>query len=352
MTDLSAIVAPLLAWYRLHARKLPWRENPTPYRVWISEIMLQQTRVETVKPYFHRFLAALPEVSKLAAAPEEELQRLWSGLGYYRRARQLQRAAQQIMNEHHGVFPSRYEQVRALPGIGDYTAGAILSIAFNQPEPAVDGNVLRVLARLTDCRDEVQNPAVRRRFAGALRAVYPAGRCGDFTQSLMELGAVVCTPQRTPDCAACPLAAHCLARARGSVDQLPVRTPVRERRSEQRTVLMLLHENRVALRRRPPHGLLAGLWEFPNREEELGPEELKTLLTERGLEPEEFTPGPAARHLFTHLEWRLSSWFIRCRNAAGADELHWVPREALGRDYPLPAAFRACQKALLNMKLV
>ncbi|MBQ3141261.1 MAG: A/G-specific adenine glycosylase, partial [Clostridia bacterium] len=264
MTDLKLIVQPLLDWYAQNKRVLPWRENTDPYRVWVSEIMLQQTRVEAVIPYYLRFLERFPSVQALADAPEDELLKAWEGLGYYSRARNLQKTARIVCEKFGGRFPSDYEQLLKLPGIGVYTAGAIASIAFEKPTPAVDGNVLRVLSRLTESHDDITEPAVKARFTQLLADVYPSTRRGDFTQSLMELGATVCVPNGPARCGQCPLAQLCKAQLHGIQHLLPVKAPKQTRRSEDKTVLLLRCGQRYAVRRREPDGLLGGLWEFPS----------------------------------------------------------------------------------------
>ncbi len=323
----------LLDWYSRSARELPWRRNPTPYQEWVSEIMLQQTRVETVKPYFERFLAALPDVDALADAPDELLLKLWEGLGYYSRARNLRKAARMIRDEFGGRFPDTVEELLKLPGIGDYTAGAIASIAFERPEPAVDGNVLRVAARLL--KQSAPDKSVVRE---ALRPLYPATRRGDFTQSLMELGALVCLP-KTPRCEGCPVAGLCRARADGSMGEYPAKTPKPVRRIEKWTVLLLISEGRIALRRRPETGLLAGLPEFPMLPGERTAAEVAAELAEKKFAPGEPEALPAAKHIFSHLEWRMTGFLCRCKERPG--DLLWVTPEELRRDYALPSAFSA-----------
>ena len=258
MKPFSMLPALLLPWYADNARVLPWRESRDPYRVWVSEIMLQQTRVEAVMGYYARFLRALPTVEALAAADEDALFKLWEGLGYYSRARNLQRAAQKIVTEYGGVFPHDYERVRALPGVGPYTAGAICSICFDLPKAAVDGNVLRVTARYLGDDTPIDESAHKAKIAAQLEDVYPAGNCGTFTQSLMELGATVCTP-RSPKCASCPLRQHCRAFAQNTVDRLPVKTPKKEKRRVEKTVFLLWYGEELALVRREESGLLGGM---------------------------------------------------------------------------------------------
>ena len=273
-SQLAAIVQPLLSWYDTHARVLPWREHPAPYRVWVSEIMLQQTRVEAVKPYFERFMTALPTIRDLAEAPEDVILKLWEGLGYYNRVRNMQKAARKLVAEYDGQMPADFDAILALPGIGSYTAGAIASIAFGLPYPAVDGNVLRVLSRIEKNYDDILKQSVKRRFEQEVKAVIPADRAGDFSQSLIELGAIVCVPNGAPKCGECPLAALCEAHKNGVETELPKKTPPKSRRIEDKTVLVLVSDNQAALRKRPAKGLLAGLYELPNLEGYLNSEQV------------------------------------------------------------------------------
>lgn len=342
--SLQAIVAPLLEWYDRHARILPWRESPEPYRVWISEIMLQQTRVEAVKPYYDRFLKELPDLHALAEAPEPQLLKLWEGLGYYNRVRNLQKAARVIVSEYGGEFPRDVETLRSLPGIGEYTAGAIASISFNRPEPAVDGNVLRVVSRLAASREDISSPKVKGAISDALRQVYPAGRCGDFTQSLMELGATVCLPNGAPRCAECPLAELCAGRREGIAAGLPVKPGRKPRRIEPRTVFLLRCGDRIALLRRPGSGLLAGLWEFPNTAGSLTVTEAAEWMAGQGIFAERIIATGGAKHVFTHLEWHMSGFLADCKAENGG--FHWVTRDELEREISLPTAFRPFVEAL------
>ncbi|MCD8117034.1 MAG: A/G-specific adenine glycosylase [Oscillospiraceae bacterium] len=327
----------LLPWYDIHKRPLPWRQDPTPYRVWVSEIMLQQTRIEAVRGYFDRFMAALPTVEALAAAEEETALKLWEGLGYYSRARNLRRAAQIVMEEYDGRIPSDVKALRALPGIGDYTAGAVASIAFGLPEPAVDGNVLRICARLTACGESIGDGRVKRRFHEELRTQYPTVRCGDLTSAVMELGETVCLPG-TPDCESCPLWDKCLARARGRQTDYPVMPDKRPRRIQPRTVFILTCQGRTALRRRPDKGLLAGLWELPNVEGRLDEQAALAQAAAWGCGPVKAASCGEAVHIFTHLEWHMTGWRIEC--AVMPERFTWA--EAGERErYPIPTAFRA-----------
>jgi len=332
MSGLEELPVPLLEWFRDNARKLPWRDEPTAYHVLVSEVMLQQTRVAAVLNYYNRFLTEAPDTAALAALPEERLMKLWQGLGYYARARNLQAAARQIMDEHGGVFPSDYQSIRALKGVGDYTAGAICSIAFGQPVPAVDGNVLRVTARLTGYGGDVSAPAAKRYAAGLLRPVIPHRDAGAFTQALMELGAVVCLPNGAPLCEKCPARGFCTAHLEGREGELPVKAPKRPRRIEERTVWLIFYEHKAALRRRPARGLLAGLWEFPN---ELGAQP-----------PAEWTLAPLtgayagqARHIFTHIEWHMTALTVQAASPGLPEGWVWADRRALEQTYAVPSAF-------------
>ena len=328
----------LLPWFAEHRRDLPWRRDREPYHVWLSEIMLQQTRVEAVRGYYLRFLERLPDIAALASAPEDVLLKLWEGLGYYSRVRNLQKAAQCVMEQHGGEFPRELSAIRALPGIGDYTAGAIASICFEAPTAAVDGNVLRVILRLTACADSPADVRVRRRIGEELSAVYPAGHCGDFTQALMELGATVCLPNGAPQCGACPLRALCEAHAQGTELQFPTKPPKKPRRIEEKTVFFLQCGGQYAVRKRPETGLLAGLWELPNVEGTLDAQQALALLDSWGLVPEELTRTRERTHIFTHVEWRMRCYDIRV--SMPADSFTWVSGTRFQQDIALPTAFR------------
>ncbi len=332
----------LVPWFLRAKRDLEWRNNPTPYRVWISEIMLQQTRVEAVKPYYDRFLAELPDVAALAAVDEARLLKLWEGLGYYRRARNLQAAAKKIMLDYGGVFPSDYDDVRGLPGIGDYTAGAILSIAFGKPFPAVDGNVLRVVSRVTASREDIDSPKIRKELTDALASVYPAGQCSEFTQSLMELGATVCLPNGAPLCLTCPLADICIASWDCLTDEIPVRKTKAARPVKEFAVVVLRDaDGRFAVRRRPETGLLAGLYEFPNME---GRPDMTALKT--AFHAVRIRNSGTARHIFTHVEWDMTLYLAETDDPPGGFE--WVPRAALCSETAIPSAFKAALKLALD----
>ena len=341
MNPLELLPIPLLGWYRENARVLPWRSDPTPYHVLVSEIMLQQTRVAAVLGYYARFMEELPTAADLAAVDEERLMKLWQGLGYYNRARNLKRAAVRIMEDFQGIFPSRYADILSLPGVGEYTAGAVASIAFGVPVPAVDGNVLRVVARITGDGGDILKPAVRRRMGEAVRAVMPLECPGDFNQALMELGATVCLPNGAPLCGSCPAAEFCTARREARTGELPVKPPKKARRVEERTVFLLFYQNQTALRRRPDKGLLAGLWEYPN-EPGAGLERLEQW----GIEPRAVTPAGEGKHIFTHIEWHMRALAVEAAGPELPAGWVWAGAEALGEIYAVPNAFQAFQPAV------
>lgn len=349
---LEKIPAPLLRWFHGQARQLPWREYPTPYRVWISEIMLQQTRVAAVMPYFSRFITALPDAAALASADEETLLKLWEGLGYYSRVRNLQKAARILIRQYDGKLPPDFEALLTLPGIGRYTAGAISSIAYGQKHPAVDGNVLRVIMRLTDCADDVLKDTTKRAVENALLSIMPEGsQAGAFNQALMELGALICLPRKSASCPDCPLRDLCFARAAGHVEQLPAKKPKKARRVEKRTVLLLCRNASIAIDQRPPQGLLAGLWELPNYGGHLTKKAALSLLTEAGLQPASWKKLPPARHIFSHIEWDLIGWRVELRESVRESPanynqnpllppLRWIEPTELKRTYSIPSAFQ------------
>ncbi len=333
--DLSLIIQPLLAWYSGYKRDLPWRHNPTPYRVWISEIMLQQTRVDPVIPYYQRFMAEVPDVQTLAALPEERLLKLWEGLGYYSRARNLQKAARNILEQ--GAFPATFEGWKGLPGIGEYTAGAICSIALGLPTPAVDGNVLRVLSRVKGSFEDITNPNVKKEFTRQLAQIYPVGKTSEFTQSLMELGALICLPNGEPRCDVCPLEELCEAKGRGLIEQIPVKAPKKPRKIQKKTVVILRKDDCVAVQKRPSKGLLANLWEFPSVDEKLKPEEL--LKAYEHLLPANVRSLPDSVHIFSHIEWHMTGYEITVEKIS--DAYFWAPIQQVLNELAIPKAFRA-----------
>ncbi len=333
--SLQAIPTPLLGWYDKNRRSLPWREEVSAYRTWVSEIMLQQTRVAAALPYFQRFMAAFPTVEALAQADTEQVLKLWEGLGYYSRARNLQKAAKIIAQR--GAFPETYEEVLALPGIGDYTAGAILSIAFSQPIPAVDGNALRIVSRLTGSGENILEDKTRKAFRALVAEVIPQDRPGEFNQALMDLGATVCLPA-APLCEACPLRGHCTAFREGRTGELPVRISKTHRRTEEKTVFLLLRpDGAVALRQREATGLLAGLWEYPHTEGKLEEEQAARQLEAWGITAKKWHKQLDFHHIFTHIRWEMRGYVITV-TGQGAEGWHWCDAEERGR-LAVPSAF-------------
>lgn len=377
--DLEQLVFPLLQWFLNHARVLPWREEPTPYRVWVSEIMLQQTRVEAVKPYFERFTTALPDADALSVCPEDELLKLWEGLGYYNRVRNMQKAAVEVVENYGGQLPADYEKLLKLKGIGHYTAGAVASIAYGIPVPAVDGNVLRVLTRVSADDTDIMKQSFRNQMetlleklmhgtsdrneknvflwmedADDLRAqVYHQNLAGAFNQALMELGATVCVPNGAPLCEECPWKDLCEAKKQGLIGQIPVKSKAKPRKIEEKTVLILRDDDKVAIRKRPQKGLLAGLYELPNVEGSMGQEEVVSLVKQMGYAPIRIQPLGEAKHIFSHIEWHMTGYVIRVeepemrqqvQSGSQKDDLLFVNAEDAKEKYAIPSAFAAYAK--------
>ena len=339
--SLDLIAKPLLEWYDSGRRILPWREDPTPYHVWLSEIMLQQTRVEAVKPYYDRFLRELPDIASLAAVEEEKLLKLWEGLGYYNRARNLKKSAKQIMEEYDGMMPEDYDSLMNLTGIGSYTAGAIASIAFGKTVPAVDGNVLRVLARLRADDRDIMDVKVRKSIEEELRGVIPQERPGDFNQALMELGATVCVPNGSPKCSECPWKEFCQAKIQDRISEYPKKAAKKPRRVEKKTVLLIQYDHRIALCRRPEKGLLAGMYEFPFMEGNQKEEQVISYLKSLGVMPLRIRKLKPAKHIFTHKEWHMTGYFVRVDELTGMGEYVFVDPAEIKDKYPVPSAYAA-----------
>lgn len=343
----------LLKWYDANRRVLPWREKPEAYRVWVSEIMLQQTRVEAVKPFYDRFMKQLPDVAALASAEEETLLKLWEGLGYYNRVRNLQRAARQIEEQYGGSLPDQYVELLQLPGIGSYTAGAIASIAYGEKRPAVDGNVLRVLSRLREDDRLISDARVKSRVEEELLAVMPEDRPGDFNQAMMELGACVCVPNGAPHCGNCPLAALCKAHVDGVEMEYPRKSASKKRTIEEKTVLVLLDDTRTAIRKRPSKGLLAGMYEFPVMEGIHSAEEVIAYLNRKGLKILRIQELEKAKHVFTHKEWHMTGYLVRVDELepkkCDSEDWIFIQPEETNDKYPIPSAYTAYTK-MLQMK--
>lgn len=353
---LEQIGEPLLKWYDSGRRILPWRENPQPYHVWLSEIMLQQTRVEAVKPYFDNFIANAPDIRALAKMEEDKLVKLWEGLGYYNRVRNLQKAAKIIMDEYGGTMPSEYENLIKLPGIGSYTAGAIASIAYGKPVPAVDGNVLRVLARLRLDGDDILAQKTKSRVEKELQEIIPSDRPGDFNQALMELGAMVCLPNGEPKCGECPWGAICQAHCLGKIAEYPKKKAKKARKIEEKTVLVIQDGEKAAFRKRPKKGLLAGMYEFPMLEGYRTEEEVLKELKHIGLKVLHIKSIGEAKHIFSHKEWHMAGYAVRvdeleeAEGAKGGQDWIFIDKDEARERYPIPSAYAAYAE-YLDIKL-
>ncbi|MEG1362687.1 MAG: A/G-specific adenine glycosylase [Lachnospiraceae bacterium] len=339
--ELTRIIVPLLEWYRENKRALPWRENQDAYGVWVSEIMLQQTRVEAVIPYYKRFMQALPTISSLAECGENQLLKLWEGLGYYNRVRNMQIAARTIEQDYGGVFPGSYEQMIQLKGIGSYTGGAIASIAYGEPVPAVDGNVLRIIARVCGDDWDIAKQATKKRTEGYLREIMPKKMPGDFNQALMELGATVCVPNGEPNCSRCPWNTMCRTHELEAYADYPVKKKPEKRKIEERTVLLIKRGDEILLIKRPEKGLLSGLFEFPNRKGYLSRDEAVEEVRKLCLHPLRIMELADSKHIFSHIEWHMKGYLIR------VDDLDCVSQQLLfasvkdvEEKYTIPTAFK------------
>lgn len=344
--DKEQFTGQLLAWYDEHKRILPWRDQPTPYAVWVSEIMLQQTRVEAVKPYFHRFMNALPSIAALAECDDDTLAKLWEGLGYYNRVRNMKKAAIICMQEYDGTLPNKYEQLLALPGIGAYTAGAIASIAYRIKVPAVDGNVLRVFSRVLLSYDDIMKESTKKKFQAIIQTYMP-DRPDAFNQALMEIGAMICIPNGKPHCERCPLSSQCMGYQSKKAEELPIKQPKKQRTIEQKTVIVLMDGQYVHLNQRSSKGLLANLYEFDMKDGVFTKEEVTAFAQAYGTITQLFSLSNA-KHIFTHKEWHMSGWLVLLSNHH--DEDLWVNGEELQHTYALPTAIKVykeyCLKAM------
>ena len=364
-------VKPMLVWYNENARDLPWRRTKDPYLIWVSEIMLQQTRVEAVLGYYERFTSALPTVTDLAVCPEDRLLKLWEGLGYYSRARNMQKAARIVCESYAGQMPESAADLMKLPGIGEYTAGAISSIAFGQAEPAVDGNVLRVVARLEAISENILSESVKKNIREELRGLHDAndGTFGLLNQAFMDLGAGVCLAGGAPKCDICPISAYCRCFALGLQSELPVRVKKQKRRIEKRTVLLIRRDETYAIRKRPDSGLLSGLYEFPNEAGELSSDDALAKAESLGLMPLRIKKLSAARHIFSHVEWHMTGYEILVAPSGFPDDdgvqdagdlshtpenskensLIFAAPEMIESKYPVPSAFEKYAK-MINIR--
>lgn len=349
--NLEKAVPYIIEWYQNNKRDLPWRNGANAYHIWVSEIMLQQTRVEAVKSYYAAFLEAFPTIEALANAPEERLLKLWEGLGYYNRVRNMQKAAVQIVELYNGQMPQDYEQIKGLSGIGNYTAGAISSFAFGIPKPAVDGNVLRVISRFHASYEDIMKASTRKHIEEEIEGVIPENAASDFNQGLIELGAIVCVPNGEPKCNICPIAKLCKANQMSVQMELPVKKKAKDRRIEKRTILIIKDEEKIAIQKRPEKGLLAGLYEFPNLEGHLTRKQLIEYAKSIGMMPVRIKKLENAKHIFSHVEWHMTGYEIivdELEKTCRTDMIFADKKEVMGK-YPIPTAFSAYTQYALSI---
>lgn len=341
----------VMAYFRDHRRDLPWRRDPTPYHVWVSEIMLQQTRVETVIPYYHRFLEVCPNPQTLASTKEDVLHKLWEGLGYYNRVKNMQKAAKILVTESNGELPSTYEELLPLPGIGPYTAAAIASMAFGEAVPAMDGNLYRIMSRVLAEEGDITKRDTQKFLTEETALRMDPKRPGDFNQALMDLGAKICLSKGAPLCSQCPIESFCYGKTLEIQETLPVKPEKKPRKIERRTVLILERNGTFAIRKRPKKGLLAGLWELPTLTGDLTKEDVKTWLNTSMIPFESVEPLESARHIFSHITWEMTGYRVKVRDLSFAREnspFLWVRKGELQKDYALPSAFNAYKTIIVK----
>lgn len=341
--ELSNMIKPLLDWYTKNRRILPWREEKNPYYIWVSEIMLQQTRIEAVKDYYQRFIRELPTIQELAEVKEERLLKLWEGLGYYNRARNLKKAAEMIIEQYHGNMPKTYKELILLPGIGEYTAGAIASIAYNEKISAVDGNVLRVISRIMGSKKDILLPATKKEVTNMLTEIMPE-EAGTFNEALMELGETICIPNGEPFCNTCPLQESCIAKQRNLTSEIPVRNKKQTRRKEERTVFIIYHKEKIAIHKREKTGLLSGMYEFPNLQTHLSIQGAKAAISNWELELEAMEQLKSYKHIFSHVEWEMTGYLSEVKNINHL--FQWVSWDEIIEKYPIPTAFEGFYKQI------
>ncbi len=330
----------LLAWYDANKRLLPFRLHPDPYHIWVSEIMLQQTRMETVLPYFERFIQAVPSIEALANISDDRLLKLWQGLGYYSRAKNLKKAAVILCEQYGGQLPADINELIKLPGIGPYTAGAIASIAYGKKIAAIDGNVLRVVTRLTANKGDIADKKTIATVEKFVLKNMPEHRCGDFNQAMMELGALICLPNTLPKCSECPLSFCCKAYINNLLDIIPVKTAKPNRKIEKKTVFIFTCKDEYALQKRPASGLLSSLFEFYNIEGHLSEAECKHFFIQQGIQADSIRPLPKAKHIFTHLEWHMQGYHVSLREKPQCETFVWAKKEEIQKIYSIPSAFK------------
>ncbi len=334
---------PIIEWDQENKRELTKRKEKNPYHIWISEIMLQQTRIEAVKQYYERFLKQIPTIEALAEIEEEKLLKLWEGLGYYNRARNLKKAAQVMQEEYEGKMPKHYKELIKLPGIGEYTAGAISSIAYDEKVPAVDGNVLRVVSRVVGSKKDVLENKTKKEFTEKLQEIMPK-QAGDFNEGLMELGELICIPNGEPLCEKCPLQKMCIAKNKDLTSLIPVRNQKMKRRKEDITVFLLEYEGKVAIRKREEKGLLANMYEFPNITKKMTKKEIPKVLQVWKLESKQIEKIGAHHHVFSHIEWDMVGYKIQLSSMN--KEFEWIEKEEILEKYPIPGAFIPFRKKM------
>ncbi|QAT44100.1 A/G-specific adenine glycosylase [Aminipila luticellarii] len=349
MKNIVLFQSDLLKWYHKNARVLPWRSNPTPYRVWISEMMLQQTRVDTVIPYFTRFMNELPDIPALAGVEEDKLLKLWQGLGYYNRALNLKKTAKILVEKYQGQLPSDVKTLMELPGIGPYSAGAIASIAFEKAVPAVDGNVLRIMARILASREDMNQVKIKKQMQEFMLEVVPLNDPGAFNQAMMDLGATICLPNGEPKCEKCPVRKHCRAFELKLTSQIPIKVSKKRRGIEEKTVFVLSSGEKFALQKRKAGGLLPNLWEFPNTSGYLTEEQSRSVLEDWGILVEEMLELKPSKHIFSHIEWHMKGFFVTAANTdKSSSNFVWVTKEEIQHQYSIPTAFKDFIKYILK----
>jgi len=337
-TEIEEFQHRILSWYTDNRREMPWREDPSPYRIWISEIMLQQTRVDTVIPYFNKFMEKYPTVESLASSDEDELMKYWEGLGYYSRIRNIRETAINIVSNYDGKIPETFDELLKLKGIGEYTAGAIASEAFGQKVPAVDGNVFRVFARLTAKEDDLRNLKFQKMLKDAVKSVLPENQIGDFNQGLIELGALICIPNGSPKCGLCPVKDLCQSNKLNLQDKIPFKSKAKQRTVQEKTVFILQYQDKFAVRKRDDKNLLAGLFEIPNVEGFYTVDEAKIVVEEMGFVASDLHMIKDRKVIFTHIEWILQGYYVHVENEN--EKYIFDTKENLIQKYTLATAFR------------
>lgn len=335
----NKLIDTLLTWYDQNKRELPWRDKQNPYYIWISEIMLQQTQVKTVIPYFERFIKALPDIDALASVSEEKLNKLWEGLGYYKRAANLKKASQKIKEDYEGQMPETYEALLTLPGIGPYTAGAIASISFGERKAAIDGNLMRVFARLLELDYPSNTTSSYKAYETVIMPYLPAHRPGDFNQALMDIGAGICLAKSKPLCQLCPLKDFCQSYLKQTINHFPKKIAKKEKRLENRLILILNYNNYYYIEKKEENGVLKGLWAFTNlNKDQIS---LEGALNRLNLNVKAIIPLGDKVHIFTHIKWQMSGYCVILKDVAKNLPGQWVTSKNLEKNYSLPSAYKS-----------